>query len=345
MPPQDKATMIGIGDVGYVFNKRFDEGWFVGEVVEIRPNAAQGKTRRCRYNDGDEEDLSLAELRALAKLDNSPTSTSPKTKFNAAASASAKVTELNAEFARSAKNRAARVTPPKRKAMAAKAAKSNASVRAAKVWKAKKIRAINNRIRAAKNRAKDATVSNVAFTPSLHMKKAVHDVTPSPNKRGISKAIEDEVIEGVDCSPSKKKRSAFMKAVQSIKSPVGAKSDDPPSANKVRDISDDPPSTKEDPVMIARVFKRLGTKFQVNLNGKIELDGKKVYHIGTYDKNKTAIAVCNLVNELLPTRQDWTKELLRMTVEKKLSVGAFSIERTQNGTPRYIFKMAKKDRI
>ena len=39
------------------------------EVVKIRPGAVKGKDRRCRYTDGDEEDLSMHELRTLAKLD------------------------------------------------------------------------------------------------------------------------------------------------------------------------------------------------------------------------------------------------------------------------------------
>jgi hypothetical protein len=30
-----------IGDVGYTFRKRFDEGWFTGEVVKIRPGACE----------------------------------------------------------------------------------------------------------------------------------------------------------------------------------------------------------------------------------------------------------------------------------------------------------------
>ena len=37
--------------------------------MKIRPGAAKGKDRRCRYTDGDEEDLSMRELQTLAKLD------------------------------------------------------------------------------------------------------------------------------------------------------------------------------------------------------------------------------------------------------------------------------------
>lgn len=60
---------VSIGDVGYTFRKRFDEGWFTGKVVRIRPGAANDQDRRCLYEDGDEEDLSLAELKRLASLD------------------------------------------------------------------------------------------------------------------------------------------------------------------------------------------------------------------------------------------------------------------------------------
>ena len=68
----DAAASIGdasIGDVGYTFRKLFDAGWYTGIVVKIRPGAANDKDRRCFYEDGDEEDLSLAELKLLAKLD------------------------------------------------------------------------------------------------------------------------------------------------------------------------------------------------------------------------------------------------------------------------------------
>ncbi len=63
------AASIGDAPIGYTFRKRFDEGWFTGKVVEIRPGAANDKDRRCLYEDGDVEDLSLAELKILAKLD------------------------------------------------------------------------------------------------------------------------------------------------------------------------------------------------------------------------------------------------------------------------------------
>lgn len=59
---------IEIGDVGYEFQKLFDAGWFTGKVTEIIP-VGNSKDRRCVYNDGDVEDLSLEELQRLAKLD------------------------------------------------------------------------------------------------------------------------------------------------------------------------------------------------------------------------------------------------------------------------------------
>jgi len=59
---------IEIGDVGYEFQKQFDAGWFTGKVTQIVP-VGNEKDRRCVYNDGDIEDLSLEELHRLAKLD------------------------------------------------------------------------------------------------------------------------------------------------------------------------------------------------------------------------------------------------------------------------------------
>ena len=57
---------VSITSVGYSFEKRFKgHGWFKGKVVEIRPGAAGGKDRRCEYEDGDKEDLSLHQLRSL----------------------------------------------------------------------------------------------------------------------------------------------------------------------------------------------------------------------------------------------------------------------------------------
>ena len=63
------SATIAVGDIGYKFRKKFDDGWYSGEVIEIRPGAAKGKDRRCLYEDGDSEDLSLAVLRRLALLE------------------------------------------------------------------------------------------------------------------------------------------------------------------------------------------------------------------------------------------------------------------------------------
>jgi hypothetical protein len=59
-----KNTMV-IGNVGYVFRKEFNEGWFTGTVVKIMEDG----DRRCEYSDGDVEDLLLDDLVQLAKLD------------------------------------------------------------------------------------------------------------------------------------------------------------------------------------------------------------------------------------------------------------------------------------
>ena len=59
---------INIGDVGYQFLKEFDSGWYNGTVVEILPDAIGGWDRRCIYEDGDCEDLTLNELIRLATL-------------------------------------------------------------------------------------------------------------------------------------------------------------------------------------------------------------------------------------------------------------------------------------
>ena len=60
---------IPVGEIGYSFIKHFPGyGNFLGTVVEIRQGRAyRNKTRRCRYTDGDKEDLSITELYALEK--------------------------------------------------------------------------------------------------------------------------------------------------------------------------------------------------------------------------------------------------------------------------------------
>ncbi len=58
---------VKVGEIGYKFWKEFDEGWFVGEVTDIFVSGIK-KIRRCTYSDGDVEDLSLNDLKLLAKL-------------------------------------------------------------------------------------------------------------------------------------------------------------------------------------------------------------------------------------------------------------------------------------
>ena len=48
--------------------KEFHEGWFVGEVTDIFVSGGMKKIRRCTYSDGDAEDLTLSDLKQLAKL-------------------------------------------------------------------------------------------------------------------------------------------------------------------------------------------------------------------------------------------------------------------------------------
>ena len=36
---------LKIGDIGYKFRKKFDEGWFTGSVVSIRPGAGKSGLR------------------------------------------------------------------------------------------------------------------------------------------------------------------------------------------------------------------------------------------------------------------------------------------------------------
>jgi hypothetical protein len=59
-----KSTKV-IGDVGYVFQKEFNEGWFTGIAVKIMEDGY----RQCEYSDNDVEDLLLDDLVQLAKLD------------------------------------------------------------------------------------------------------------------------------------------------------------------------------------------------------------------------------------------------------------------------------------
>ena len=66
--PVTDAKGVPITAVGFSFEKNFKgHGWFKGKVVEILSGAAGGKDRRCEYEDGDMEDLSLQQLRSLQK--------------------------------------------------------------------------------------------------------------------------------------------------------------------------------------------------------------------------------------------------------------------------------------
>merc|ERR1740124_1935489 len=71
-----------LGNVGYRFRKHFPgHGYFDGIVIQIRPEAALGKDRRCVYSDGDLEDLSLNDLHVLnTNRDSDTTKTKIKTK-------------------------------------------------------------------------------------------------------------------------------------------------------------------------------------------------------------------------------------------------------------------------
>ena len=66
LSPTSSLSFIPIGEIGYEFRKEFDDGWFTGTVVEIYKEDGD---RRCKYSDGDVEDLSLADLERLARLD------------------------------------------------------------------------------------------------------------------------------------------------------------------------------------------------------------------------------------------------------------------------------------
>ena len=65
---QATIPKINIGDVGYQFRKEFDSGLYKGTVIEILQDAIGGLDRRCVYEDGDYEDLTLNELKRLATL-------------------------------------------------------------------------------------------------------------------------------------------------------------------------------------------------------------------------------------------------------------------------------------
>ena len=70
-----KSTKLMIGDIGYVFRKEFgSQGWFTGTVVKIMKDG----DRRCKYSDGDVEDLLLDDLVQLARLDTLSNSTEEK---------------------------------------------------------------------------------------------------------------------------------------------------------------------------------------------------------------------------------------------------------------------------
>ena len=74
LPSSSPSGEPAIGDVGYKFLKyfpnhgKFQEGGFCqGEVIAIKSVSTDGKDRRCRYTDGDEEDLHLNEIKKCNK--------------------------------------------------------------------------------------------------------------------------------------------------------------------------------------------------------------------------------------------------------------------------------------
>ena len=60
-PPRPRSSLLRLV-------KEFHEGWFVGEVTDIFVSGGMKKIRRCTYSDGDAEDLTLSDLKQLAKL-------------------------------------------------------------------------------------------------------------------------------------------------------------------------------------------------------------------------------------------------------------------------------------
>ena len=42
---EKSPPVVRVGDIGYKFRKQFDDGWYSGEVIEIRPGA--GKWGHC----------------------------------------------------------------------------------------------------------------------------------------------------------------------------------------------------------------------------------------------------------------------------------------------------------
>jgi hypothetical protein len=111
--------------MGYTFRKEFHSGWFTGTVKQIRPLAKGDKDRRCVYDDGDSEDLSLIELQTLAKLDPNVTKQKPAIGVSSSASSKGKAAKAKvaaAEAARIAEEMRPRVsglnevpTPPPKK--------------------------------------------------------------------------------------------------------------------------------------------------------------------------------------------------------------------------------------
>ena len=67
-PTSNTNNKSNVGEIGYKFKKFFPgHGYFQGEVIAIKSVCTDNKNRRCRYTDGDMDDMSLKELKKCPK--------------------------------------------------------------------------------------------------------------------------------------------------------------------------------------------------------------------------------------------------------------------------------------
>ena len=119
-----------VGEVGHTFDKYFPgHGWFEGKVIAIRPGAKGGKDRRCQYEDGDVEDVTLAHLKGLPKRKKRSQKEATKQKSSSFSSKSVKKNKKNLPEATNTSTAAVAAVSSEADTCAEKKASTNSKMR------------------------------------------------------------------------------------------------------------------------------------------------------------------------------------------------------------------------